>query len=231
MSNKTIRLSKHLARCGLGSRRECERLIEQKSIKVNGRDVHEVYHVISPKDEVMYMDRVVRVCKERMFLYHKQPGVIVSHKDHRYSVFQDMQQEVDEYLISVGRLDLLSEGLLIMTNSGALAHAWETSKTQRRYEVTTLCGAKDIQRADIWDKYISVDGVKYEPIQLVHHRQIATNIHQITVELTEGKNREIRNIWKSLGWKIRKLIRTHYGQFSLHDLAKRKWKEVELVKP
>ena len=221
-----MRIAQYLAKCGIGSRRDCEKLIEDQLIKVNGSTITECYIQISDEDIVSYNNKPVRLSGTRMFLYHKNTHSIVSTKDERFSVFDDLQ-DIDCRLVSVGRLDFLSEGLMIITNDGMLARSWEIADVVRIYSVITY--AKTLY--NIWDRPLTINGILYKSIQLVRSIELEPDLWKLDIQLKEGKNREIRKIWEHYDWKIQKLIRIQYGHFNISQLAGKKYIEIKPCYP
>lgn len=170
---------------------------------------------------------LVQPAKPRMFLYHKPPGVIVSRKDPRFSVFDDLK-EIGCHILTVGRLDFLSEGLMLIATHGEITQAWELSDVTRSYEVITR--ATSIDRHMLESEMI-VDGIKYKPGVVKSVVALGLDLWSVEIELTEGKNREIRNIWAACGLQIKRLIRHSYGPYRLSDLKGRKFKEIPVEVP
>lgn len=222
-----MRIAKYLARCGLGSRRQCEPLIQQGSVKCNGITIKECGFCVPNNAIVEYQDNLIQPQTTKMFLYHKPPGLIVSRKDHRTTIF-DAIKEIDCNLVSVGRLDFLSEGLMVLTNHGELARKWEKAPVERIYNVITqISGRLDFD----FTEHLCTDGIYCKKPKLLEINQIEQNVYCIQVALIEGKNRELRNIWRSKGWLIRKLIRISYGIFSLDGINKGCWKQIKPQEP
>ncbi|MFI3241946.1 MAG: pseudouridine synthase [Alphaproteobacteria bacterium] len=222
------RIAKYMARLGICSRREAEALINQKRVQVNG-DVIESPAFNVDGSEVIKLDGEKLKAKEetRVFVYYKPVGLITSHKDpqNRPTVFDNLPVGLPR-LISVGRLDLNSEGLLLLTNNGELSRKLELPSNGwvRRYKVKVhgLLKPQDLKRLE---KGISVDGVDYGSIKVDVETQKGL-ISWLVVSLTEGKNREIRRVMKHLGLDVARLIRLSYGPFQLGKLKKGEAKEV-----
>jgi 23S rRNA pseudouridine2605 synthase len=220
------RIAKVLARAGLASRREVERLIGLGKIAVNGRILDTPAMLVTPED-IVTVDGQVIGAKEptRLWRYHKPVGLMTTHKDPqgRPTVFDDLPKDLPR-VISVGRLDLNSEGLLLLTNDGELARALEmpSSGWVRRYRARAH-GAATQGKLDTLKDGITVEGVTYGPIE-AHLDKAVTKAdgrsnNWISVSLTEGKNREVRKVLGALELQVNRLIRMAYGPFLLGDLA------------
>jgi 23S rRNA pseudouridine2605 synthase len=217
---KGERIAKTLARAGMCSRREAERWIADRRVAVNGTILETPAFVVKP-DDIVAVDGVPLQEKEktRLWRYHKPAGLVTTHSDPqgRPTVFQALPDTLPR-VISIGRLDLNSEGLLLLTNDGALARKLELPATGwiRRYRVR-VHGEVDPARLVALEKGVTVDGVRYGPINAVLDRVQKSNAW-LTVALHEGKNREIRNVMDHLGLSVTRLIRTAYGPFQLGNL-------------
>jgi 23S rRNA pseudouridine2605 synthase len=214
---KGERIAKRLARAGLCSRRDAERWIAEGRVAVDGKVlttpatlVGEASHIVVDGQPLKSSDRT------RLWRYHKPAGLVTSHRDEkgRTTVFERLPADMPR-VISVGRLDLTSEGLLLLTNDGELARRLELPSTGwvRRYRVR-VHGAPDPAQLTALEKGITVDGVAYGPIKALLDRQQGANAW-LTVGLKEGKNREIRKVMEHLGWSVSRLIRIAYGPFQL----------------
>jgi len=221
-AKKGERLARRMARAGLCSRRAAERLIEQGRVMLNGETV------TSPAVNVTADDLIVVDGKPlpepepvRLWRYHKPPGLVVSERDEkgRPTIFEKLPAGLGR-VISVGRLDINSEGLLLLTNDGALARALELPKKgwTRRYRVRAFGHVTQQALADIADG-VTIEGVRYGPIAARLDRIQGDN-SWLTFAIREGKNREIRRICEYLGLKVNRLIRIAHGPFQLGDLVK-----------
>ena len=215
------RVAKALARAGVASRREVERLIEAGRVRVNGQVLLTPAVKVAPDDILTVDGEVVGEAEPtRMWRYHKPVGLVTTHKDPqgRPTVFEALPKELPR-VISVGRLDLNSEGLLLLTNDGALARALElpSSGWSRTYRVRAY-GETSQSRLDRLLTGLTLEGVKYGPIiaklDKVKEGTRHTNVW-ITVTLSEGKNREVRKVLDSIGLQVNRLIRLAYGPFQL----------------
>jgi 23S rRNA pseudouridine2605 synthase len=226
------RVAKTLARAGVGSRRDVERLIAEGRVAVNGRVLDTPAVRIEPGDIVTVDGEVVGEPEPaRLFRYHKPVGLVTTHKDpaSRPTVFKALPEGLPR-LISVGRLDLNSEGLLLLTNDGELARALESPATGivRRYRVRAY-GRTSQEALDRLASGVTVDGVRYGPIEArldkVKEGREGANLW-ITVTLHEGKNREVRKVLESIGLKVNRLIRLAYGPLALGTLDEGEIEEV-----
>ena len=222
------RIARFLARAGIASRRAAETLIAEGRVKLGGRVVETPATFVSPGDAVSVDGRAVAAPEHtRLFRHHKPDGLVTTHKDPqgRPTVFEKLPAGLPR-LISVGRLDLNSEGLLLLTNDGALARKLELPSNGwiRRYRAR-VHGRVD-EAALAWlAKGITVEGVKYGPIQAGLDSRQGTNAW-LTVSLQEGKNREVRRVLAHLGLQVTRLIRTAYGPFQLGSLPRGAVEEV-----
>jgi 23S rRNA pseudouridine2605 synthase len=225
------RIAKVLARAGVASRREVERLIAAGRVSVNGEPLTTPAFKVSPTDRVTLDGRPVRAAEPtRLFRYHKPPGLVTTHRDPqgRPTVFEALPKHLGR-LISVGRLDLNSEGLLLLTNDGELARRLElpSSGLVRRYRARARGRIEAARLARLKDG-ITVAGVRYGPIEAQlepGHDEGAQN-QWISVSLAEGKNREVRKVLEALGLTVNRLIRISYGPYELGDLQRGDVQEV-----
>ena len=216
------RIAKLLARAGLCSRRDAERWIAEGRVSVDGQ-------VLTTPAVSVTADNDVRVDgkplptpeRPRLWRYHKPAGLVTSHRDEkgRPTVFDALPKELPR-LISVGRLDLSSEGLLLLTNDGALSRRLELPSTGwlRRYKVR-VHGVVEPERLATLGKGITIAGVSYGPIRAELERVQGSNAW-VTFTLREGKNREVRRVLEHLGLQVTRLIRLAYGPFQLGNLAR-----------
>ncbi|HEY8003345.1 MAG TPA: pseudouridine synthase [Phenylobacterium sp.] len=226
------RVAKLLARAGVASRREVERLIAAGRVALNGRVLTTPAIKVEPGDILTVDGEVVTEAEPaRLFRYHKPTGLVTSHKDPqgRPTVFDALPKGLPR-LISVGRLDINSEGLLLLTNDGGLARALEMPQTGvvRRYRARAR-GRVTQERLDTLKKGITVEGVHYGAIEATLDKAKegpqGANLW-ITVVLAEGKNREVRRVLEALGLKVNRLIRLSYGPFALATLGSGEVEEV-----
>ncbi len=222
------RIAKALARAGVASRRDIERYIEEGRVAINGRVLTSPAVKVAPGDILTVDGSVVSEAEAtRLWRYHKPVGLVTTHKDphDRPTVFDALPDALPR-VISIGRLDLNSEGLLLLTNDGALARALElpSSGWMRRYRARAH-GRTDQATLDRLKNGITVEGVRYGPIEarldkVKESRDGTTPANAwITVTLSEGKNREVRKVLENLGLKVNRLIRLSYGPFQLGVLG------------
>lgn len=219
---KGERIAKALARAGVGSRREIERMIEAGRVRVGGEILASPAHNIASLDGITVDGQPVRAGERaRLWRYHKPRGLVTTHRDPRgrATVFEQLPRTLPR-VVSVGRLDLNSEGLLLLTNDGSLARWMELPAHAfvRRYRVRAY-GMIDEAKLDLIRAGAIVDGIVYEPAQVRVDRASGDNAW-LEVELTEGKNREIRRLLGFVGLEVNRLIRTGYGPFTLGSMPK-----------
>jgi len=223
------RIAKVLARAGLASRRDAEEMVTQGRVAVNGRIINSPALDVTAND-VVTVDGTPLPPRERtrLFLYHKPRGLMTTHADPegRPTVFDNLPEGLPR-LISVGRLDFNTEGLLLLTNDGGLARALELPETGwlRRYRVRAH-GEVTQAQLDALKQGVEVDGVKYGPIEATLERDQGANVW-LVFAIREGKNREVRNVMAHLGLEVNRLIRISYGPFQLADLAEGAVEEVK----
>ena len=222
------RIAKFLARAGVASRREAERLIEQGVVTVDGKTLSSPAFKVAPGMEVRVDGtRVGAREPTRLWRYHKPDGLVTTHKDPqgRPTVFEALAGRLPR-VISVGRLDLTTEGLLLLTNDGALARHLELPSTgwTRRYRVRAY-GRVGQPALDALAEGVEIEGVRYRPIRATLDQTQGGNVW-ITMSINEGKNREVRTVCRHLGLQVNRLIRTAYGPFQLGSLVKGEVEEV-----
>lgn len=222
------RLAKRMARAGLCSRREAEAWITAGIVKVNGKVVNSPALNVTEED-VIVVDGQQVVEKEptRLWLYHKPAGLMTTHKDPegRPTVFSTLPKDMPR-VISVGRLDLNSEGLLLLTNDGALARKLELPSNGwiRKYRVRAYGNITPAMLAQM-KKGVMAEGVNYGSVEAMVDSKQGGN-SWLTVSLKEGKNREIRKIFEHFDCKVSRLLRISYGPFILGKLERGEVKEV-----
>ncbi|MGI8394918.1 pseudouridine synthase [Agrobacterium deltaense] len=227
-ASKPERISKIMARAGVASRRDVERMIMEGRVSLNGvkLDTPVVNATLSDKIEVDGMP-IRGAERTRLWLYHKPAGLVTTNSDPegRPTVFDNLPGELPRVL-SIGRLDINTEGLLLLTNDGGLSRVLELPTTGwlRRYRVRAH-GEVDQAALDKLKEGIAVDGVLYGAIDATLDRTQGHNVW-ISMGLREGKNREIKNVLGALGLEVNRLIRVSYGPFQLGDLAEGKVLEV-----
>ncbi|QCE32611.1 rRNA pseudouridine synthase [Acetobacteraceae bacterium] len=222
------RIAKYLARCGIASRRESEKLVEKGRISVyfaESRKKEKITHpstLIAKTDQVFMDDLPIDPpAMPRLWLYHKPSGLITTHSDPlgRPTIFENLPKELPR-VISVGRLDLNSEGLLLLTNDGNLSRELELPDRgwKRIYRVRVF-GTINKEALEDLKNGIVVEGVQYKSILVKPEGPLNSGRNTwLTVQLQEGKNREIRRVMQALGLKVNRLIRMAYGPFTLGNL-------------
>ena len=216
------RIAKWLARAGVASRRDAERLLSEGAVRVNGGRVDHPATFVQPDDVVQVRGQVVDAPQRaRLWRYHKPDGLVTTHKDPegRPTVFQALPPELPR-VVSVGRLDLNSEGLLLLTNDGALARRLELPANGwiRRYRARAW-GAVDPAALSRLAGGVVIEGVRYGPIEAELEVRKGENVW-LAVALREGRNREVRRVLAHLGLQVSRLIRVAYGPFQLGVLPR-----------
>lgn len=220
MADGSERIAKRIARAGVASRRDAERLIADGHVAVNGKRID------SPALNVTETDRIeVRgaplpeAAPTKLWRYHKPTGLVTTARDEkgRKTVFDALPPDMGR-VMSIGRLDLNSEGLLLLTNDGALKRRLELPSTgwTRKYRVRVK-GDAESAALETLRKGIKVDGETFRPMTVTLDQQRGTNAW-LTMGLREGKNREIRRAMNAVGLEVNRLIRVSYGPFQLLDL-------------
>ena len=227
---KAERIAKRIARAGICSRRDAERLIEEGEVIVNGEVISSPALNVTAKDEIIVKGKKLAAPETaRLWRYYKPRGLVVSAKDEkgRETIFDNLPENLPR-VVSVGRLDIDSEGLLLLTNDGDLARHLELPATgwSRKYKVRVQGRVDEKQLETIRDG-ITVDGVRYGPIEARLEIQKNANAWLI-ISIREGKNREVRRIMEHLGHRVSRLIRLSYGPFQLGRLDKG---EIEEIRP
>ena len=222
------RIAKLLARAGVGSRRDIERFIADGRVAIHGTVLTTPAHVISSLDGVTFDGRPVAAIEAtRLFRFHKPAGFLTTARDPggRPTIFDALPPGLPR-LVPVGRLDMNTEGLLLLTTDGALKRSLElpANAVARRYRVRAYGEVTQAVLESLIEG-IEIDGMRYGPIDADIERRTGRNLW-LTVTLTEGKNREIRRVLEFLGLQVSRLIRVAYGPFELGDLPARAVDEV-----
>jgi 23S rRNA pseudouridine2605 synthase len=216
------RIAKYLARAGIASRRDAEKLIAEGKVKLNGKTVETPATFVAAGDKVAVEGKPVAAPERtRLFRYHKPDGLVTTHRDPqgRPTVFEKLPPGLPR-VVSIGRLDITSEGLLLLTNDGALARRLELPSNGwlRRYRVR-VHGAVDERALAALARGVTVEGVAYGPIEAGLDSRQGANAW-LTISLKEGKNREVRRVMAHLGLQVTRLIRVAYGPFQLGALPR-----------
>ena len=228
MSEK-IRLNKYMARCGLGSRRECDRLISAGLVTINGSLVDELGVKVNEEDIILFKGKAIELIKKVEYIaYHKQPGTVVTKIDpeNRETIYDAIKTKTgyDASLLTyVGRLDMFSEGLLLLTNDGDLIH----SLTHPKFHIKKVYKIKLDRAMTPEDARLLVnDGIE-DREQLLKAGAVRIRGGDFCeIDLYEGKNRQIRRMLEALDYKILKLIRLQYGAVKLRDLQPGSYREL-----
>ncbi len=224
------RIAKVIARAGICSRRDAERLIGEGRVKLNGAVMASAAVNVTARDKIL-VDGKPLPQKEstKLWRYHKPAGLVVSNHDPegRPTVFEKLREQLPRVL-SIGRLDINTEGLLLLTNDGELARFLELPATGwiRRYRVRAYGHIDDAALEKIANG-VEIEGVKYGPIEARVESGQGDN-RWLTIAIREGKNREVKRICEYLGLQVNRLIRTSFGPFSLGDLARGGIEEVPI---
>ncbi len=227
-TEKPERIARVIARAGVASRREAERWIAEGRVKLEGEPVTTPAINVSPDAAITVDGRPLpRRDVTRLWRYHKPRGVLTTRKDPegRPTVFDKLPRELGQ-LVAVGRLDHNSEGLLLFTNDGALARRLELPSNGwiRRYRARVY-GRIEPERLKALENGITIEGVRYGPIEAALERQHGANAW-VMLALSEGKNREVRRVLEHLGYPVGRLIRVAFGPFLLGNLARGKIEEI-----
>ena len=217
---KGIRIAKVIAHAGVCSRREAEVLITEGRVQVNGVTITTPATIITDQSIKIDGKLLAQTNDIRLFIFHKPAGTITTTKDpqDRKTIFELLPKNLPR-LISVGRLDYNTEGLLLFTTNGDLARHIELPKTKwiRTYRARVF-GHLNHERLKKLENGITVDGVRYGSIKVTVDVEKDSN-SWLTISITEGKNREIRKVMEELGLKVNRLIRTSFGPFTLGKLG------------
>ena len=229
---KTFKVSKLIAEAGICSRRKAEILIKEGRVKLNNKILKSVPERATTKDIISVDNKDINIKKKiRLWKYYKSTGLLTTNYDPlgRKTIFEVIPKTLPR-IVTVGRLDLNSEGLLLLTNSGSFSRHLELPKNSfiREYKVKVR-GKIDIEKLKNLKKGIIIKGIKYGAIEANILKKSATNAW-IKMRLIEGKNREIRKIMNFFGWTVNKLKRISYGPIKLKNLKKNEIKEININK-
>ena len=223
------RIAKQISRSGYCSRRKAEALITEKKVTLNGELVLTPATLVSDEDDITIHGKLLsKAEKTKLWCYHKPSGLITSHSDPegRPTIFGQLKSFGKKHIIAIGRLDLNTEGLLLLTNDGGLARYLElpSTKWKRVYRVRVF-GKLDHAKLDSLAKGLTHKGVNYGRIDCEIEKE-GTHNSWLKMSIYEGKNREIKNICEALDLKVNRLIRISYGPIQLGLLPKGEHKQV-----
>lgn len=226
-----MRIAKRISRSGFTSRREAEKLILQGRVKVNNQQISTPAYHVQDHDIILVDDeKIPTISKTSLWLYYKPSGFITSSNDpqKRKTIFDNLPEKCHS-LKTIGRLDLNTEGLLLLTNNGDLARYLELPSTgwKRKYRVRVF-GKIDLEKLELLKKGLTYKGINYAPVHVIveDKKNTSSSNQWLLMTLTEGKNREIRNICEAINLKVTRLIRVSYGPFQLGQMKKGDVKQV-----
>ena len=232
-----IRLNKYISLCGVCSRRDADRYIDQGRVCVNGTVAKQPAPLVDGSEVITVDGKPIQTVDDvKVWAFYKPAGLVTTHRDEQglETVFEYLREQgLDERVISVGRLDLNSEGLLLLTNNGEFSRFAESPQTEwkRIYRVRVF---GDITNLDIdaLQEGITIDGVTYREVNVEPEKDFAQKGQNswLQVTLTEGKNREIRRIMDYFDLSVNRLIRTSYGPYELGDLQPGEWREEVVIR-
>lgn len=227
-----MRLSKFLAHSGYCSRREAEQFIQKNKVIINGNTCNDFSYQVKKDDEVFIgKTQIKEQRKIELYALNKPRGYITSKKDEldRKTVY-DLIPLDKKNLLTIGRLDFNTEGLLLFTNNGEHKRYFELPKNKitRTYEVKVYgnINSSDIEKIEAG---ITINGIKHQVKQITLIKKLKTN-NWLRIKLVEGKNKEIRKIFESLGFVVNRIIRTHYGSYSLNKIKRGEFKKMIIKK-
>lgn len=220
-----IRLNKYLALCGVCSRRDADVYIDQGRVTINGKKISQPAPFIDGSEKVTVDGKLIQAETDvKVWAFYKPVGLVTTHKDEkgRKTVFDYIKEQgITERVISIGRLDLNSEGLLLLTNNGEFAQFAESPKTlwKRVYRVRVYGDVSKLDTEKL-QKGIMIDDVQYRQVTVEFEKDFAHKGQNAWLQITliEGKNREIRKIMEHFGLQVNRLIRFSYGPYTLGNL-------------
>lgn len=220
MADSPQRIAKFLARAGVASRRGAEKMILEGRVQVDGQVIETPALTVMASQDIRVDGQPVGISTTRLWRYHKPKGMMTTHNDPegRPTVFENLPPELPR-VISVGRLDFNTEGLLLLTNDGELSRFMElpAQEFERTYKVRGY-GQLDERALEEVRQGVTIEGVHYAPAQVDLVQGLKGPNIWLTIVLTEGKNREVRRLMDHVGLKVNRLIRLSYGPFNLGNL-------------
>ena len=223
-----LRIAKFIAQSGIASRRQAEKMILEKRVEVDGEIISSAALNINKESKVRVDGReIYKQKKLRVWSFFKPDGVIVTNRDNknRKTIYDILPKNL-ENVISIGRLDINSEGLILLTNSGEFARYLElpVNNFERQYKVR-VHGDVDFNKINLIEKGITIDGVSYSKNKITIGKKTGAN-SWLLITLREGKNREIRKLFKHIDLSVNRLLRVSYGPFKLNDMKKGELREI-----
>ena len=223
-----LRIAKFIAQSGIASRRQAEKMILEKRVEVDGEIISSAALNINKESKVRVDGReIYKQKKLRVWSFFKPDGVIVTNRDNknRKTIYDILPKNL-ENVISIGRLDINSEGLILLTNSGEFARYLElpVNNFERQYKVR-VHGDVDFNKINLIEKGITIDGVSYSKNKITIGKKTGAN-SWLSITLREGKNREIRKLFKHIDLSVNRLLRVSYGPFKLNDMKKGELREI-----
>ena len=235
--SEEYRISKYIARAGVCSRRQAEGLVESGDVIVNGNMMTEVSYKVQNQDKVSVKGKKIKLEETKLFILHKVKGTLTTNHDlkGRRTIFDLLPKDMPR-VVTIGRLDYNTEGLLLLTNNGELAREMELPKNNfyRKY-TCQFFGYLTKEIIAQLSKGVKIDGIQYRPIKVFRlskskEEQEGNKVGWCEIVLQEGKNREIRTVFEHFDIQVSRLTRTHYGPFSLGRIDRGGIMEVNIDK-
>ena len=226
------RIAKTIAKSGLCSRRDAERLIKEGNVTLNKKKISQCNINVTDSDLILVNGKPLPKKKEtKLWIFYKEKGYLVTNNDQlgRPTIFDKLKSRIKSRIISVGRLDMNSEGLILLTNDGELARKLELPSNGyiRTYKVR-VHGNVDVKKISSLKEGIEINGIKYKSIDAKFEKKQNTNAW-LKLSIKEGKNREIRKIFEYFSWGIIKLVRIQFGPYKLLKLKEGKIIEINKI--